>query len=151
MLSQVNQFQNRLLLVEDDPGEIAMAHQACELCDPLLQLVVMPGSEKALEWLSQISKAKQPMPRLILLDLNLPKLSGLAILRRLRMATHTWDLPIVVFSEIYEPSDVLLSYQVGANSFVGKPSDIGQFRDLLNGFVEYWRQPRQRELAFAAR
>ena len=91
------------------------------------------------------------MPRLILLDLDLPRLSGLAVLRRLRMATHTWDLPIVVFSEIYEPPDVLLSYKIGANSFVGKPADIGQFRELLNEQVAYWWQPRQRKLAFAAR
>ena len=146
---QANQIQNRVLLVEDDPGEIALAHQACELCDTPLQLVVVSGSEEALEWLSRTAKAKQPMPRLILLDLDLPRLSGLAVLRRLRMATHTWDLPIVVFSETYEPPDVLLSYQLGANSFVGKPADIGQFHDLLNDLVAYWWQPRQRKLAFA--
>ncbi len=139
-----------VLLVEDDAGEIDLARQACVLCDTPLQLVVVSDSEEALEWLAQREKAKQPMPRLILLDLDLPRLSGLAVLRRLRMATHTWDLPIVVFSEIYEPPDILLSYKIGANSFVGKPVDIGQFRELLNELVAYWWQPRQRKLAFAA-
>ena len=148
-MSQADQIQNDVLLIEDDPGEITLARQACVLSNTPLQLAVVADSEEALEWLSQRAKSRQPMPRLILLDLDLPKLSGLAVLRRLRMATHTWDLPIVVFSEIYEQPDVLLSYQIGANSFVGKPADVGQFCDLLHDLVAYWLQPRQRKLAFA--
>ncbi|MDD5179981.1 MAG: response regulator [Gallionellaceae bacterium] len=150
-MSQADQIQNDILLIEDDHGEIALARQACVLSNAPLQLAVVPDSEEALEWLSQRAKLRQPMPRLILLDLDLPRLSGLAVLRRLRMATHTWDLPIVVFSEIYEQPDVLLSYQIGANSFVGKPGDVRQFCDLLNDLATYWLQPRQCKLAFAAR
>lgn len=150
-MPQANQIQYDVLLIEDDADAIASARRACALCDTPLQLIVVPDSEEALEWLAQKAKARQPLPRLILLDLDLPKLSGLAVLRRLRMTTHTWDLPIIVFSETYGPPDVLLSYQIGANSFVGKPRDEKQFRDLLNDLVGYWLQPRQRKLAFAAR
>ena len=139
---------NTVLLVEDDPAEIAMAEQACALCTPPVQLVVMPDSETALEWLSQKMEEQQHLPRLILLDLKLPKLIGLAVLRKLRMDRRTWDLPIVVFSAVCEPSDVVLSYQVGANSFVGKPASPGEFQQLLQELVSYWFQPRQQQLAF---
>jgi CheY-like chemotaxis protein len=112
-------------------------------------LVVVEDSVEALTWLARNTKGKNPMPRLILLDLKLPKLSGLAVLRRLRMDAATWDLPIIVFSELCEQSDVLLSYQIGANSFVSKPADIDQYHQLLRELAAYWLQPRQRKLAFA--
>ncbi|MBI1174697.1 MAG: response regulator [Sideroxydans sp.] len=140
---------NTILLVEDDPAEIAMAEQACALCQPAVKLVVMPDSEEALEWLSQKMEEKQPLPKLILVDLKLPKLIGLAVLRKLRMDRRTWDMPIVVFSAVYESSDVVLSYQVGANSFVGKPTDTAGFQSLLQELVSYWFQPRQQQLALA--
>lgn len=138
---------NTILLVEDDPSEIAMAEQACALCEPPVKLVVMPDSETALEWLSQKMEERRSLPRLILVDLKLPKLIGLAVLRKLRLDRRTWDTPIVVFSAVHEPSDIVLSYQVGANSFVGKPSNPGEFQQLLQELVSYWFQPRQRKLA----
>ena len=141
---------NSILLVEDDPAEIAMAEEACALCSPPVRLVVMPDSETALEWLSQKMEEQQHLPRLILVDLKLPKLIGLAVLRKLRMDRRTWDVPIVVFSAVYEPSDVVLSYQVGANSFVGKPVSLAEFQQLLQELVSYWFQPRQQQLALGS-
>lgn len=142
---------NTILLVEDDPAEIAMAEQACGLCQPPVNLVVMPDSETALEWLSQKMEERQSLPKLILVDLKLPKLIGLAVLRKLRLDRRTWDTPIVVFSALYESSDIVLSYQVGANSFVGKPTNPAEFQKLLQELVSYWFQPRQQQLALAGR
>lgn len=138
-----------ILLVEDDPAEIELVRRACEACEPPLQLLVANDSVEALQRLSQAPDENNPMPRLILLDLKLPKLLGLAMLRRLRMDARTWDLPIIVYSAVHEPSDVVLSYKVGANSFVGKPQDLDQFKTLLRELAAYWLQPRQRKLAFA--
>ena len=76
------------------------------------------------------------MPRLILLDLKLPKLAGLAVLRTLRNEMRLQDVPIVVFSELHEPSDVVLSYQIGANSFVKKPANLAEFTQLLRELAE---------------
>ena len=148
-MDAVNTYQQTILLVEDDPSGIAFAHEACELCEPPIRLVVVEDSVEALAWLARNTEVKQPMPGLILLDLKLPKLSGLAVLRRLRMDARTWDLPIIVFSEVCEQSDVLLSYQIGANSFVSKPGDIAQFRELLRDLASYWLLPRQRKLALS--
>lgn len=136
-----------ILLVEDEPNAITLAREACELCDPPIRLVVVEDSVEALTWLSHNSE--DAMPQLILLDLKLPKLSGLAVLRRLRMDGRTQDLPIIVFSEICEQSDVLLSYQIGANSFVSKPVDIIQFQKLLGDLAEYWLRPRDESLSSA--
>jgi CheY-like chemotaxis protein len=148
MLEALDSNQQTILLVEDDPSEIAFAHEACELCGPAVQLVVVEDSVEALSWLSH--NVQSCLPNLILLDLKLPKLSGLAVLRRLRMDASTQDLPIIVFSEICEQSDVLLSYQIGANSFVKKPADINQFKELLDELVAYWLQPRQRQAQLVA-
>jgi len=136
-----------ILLVEDEPNAITLAREACELCDPPIRLVVVEDSVEALTWLSHNSE--DAMPQLILLDLKLPKLNGLAVLRRLRMDGRTQDLPIIVFSEICEQSDVLLSYQIGANSFVSKPVDIIQFQKLLGDLAEYWLRPRDESLSSA--
>lgn len=136
-----------ILLVEDEPNAITLAREACELCDPPIRLVVVEDSVEALTWLSHNSE--DAMPQLILLDLKLPKLNGLAVLRRLRMDGRTQDLPIIVFSEICEQSDVLLSYQIGANSFVSKPVDIMQFQKLLGDLAEYWLRPRDESLSSA--
>jgi len=143
----MDSVKSTILLVEDDQVEIDLAHGACELCSPDLQLVVAHDSTEALEWLSKTAEANDPMPKLILLDLKLPHLIGLAVLRRLRMEASTWDLPIIVYSKIHEPADVVLSYQVGANSFVNKPEDIAQFNTLLHDLSDYWLLPRQRKLS----
>jgi DNA-binding response OmpR family regulator len=110
-------------------------------------LVVAQDSTEALEWLAKTSASNEAMPKLILLDLKLPHLIGLAVLRRLRMEASTCDMPIIVYSKIHEPADVVLSYQVGANSFVNKPEDIAQFNTLLHDLSDYWLMPRQRKLS----
>ncbi|MEI7843111.1 MAG: response regulator [Gallionellaceae bacterium] len=143
----VNLHQKTVLLVEDDPSAVAFAQEAAALCEPPIRLVVVEDSVEALVWLARNQKEKNRMPGLILLDLKLPKLSGLAVLRRLRMDANTEDLPIIVFSELCEQADVLLSYQIGANSFVSKPLDIDQFKQLLTELTAYWLHPRQRKLA----
>jgi CheY-like chemotaxis protein len=146
----MNRYESTILLVEDDPVEIDLARHACELNEPALHLVVVQDSTGALEWLTTASAANDPLPKLILLDLKLPHLIGLAVLRRLRMDAATWDLPIIVYSKIHEPSDVVLSYQVGANSFVNKPENIEQFNALLHELSDYWLIPRQRKLSLGS-
>ncbi len=139
------------MLVEDDPGEITLARQAFAAAHPSLTLDVVQDGDETLAWLARAVEERSPPPRLILLDLKLPKLAGLAVLRRLRLAPYTAGLPIVVFSEVHLPADVLLSYQVGANRFVSKPVDLEQFDALLRELPAYWLQPPQPGRAVAGR
>ena len=142
----MNSNRCTILLVEDDQVEIELARQACELGDPVLNLIVVQNSTEALEWLSNNKVVDDQFPKMILLDLKLPQLIGLAVLRRLRMDAATLDLPIIVYSTVHEPADVVLSYQVGANRFVDKPENVEQFKALLHELSDYWLVPTHRKL-----
>ncbi|MHB0925771.1 MAG: response regulator [Gallionellaceae bacterium] len=146
----MNTGRYSVLLVEDDLPAADLAYRAAvEFC-PEISLTVVGGGDAVLDWLSASIAKKEQMPHIILMDLKLPKLDGLAVLRKLRMHATTRDIPIVAFSAEYTQADVLMSYQVGANSFVAKPVDLEQFAGFFREQLAYWMQPRQRELAFAA-
>ena len=138
-----------VLLVDDDLVQIDLARRAAAECCPEVNLTVVGVGDAVLDWLSVSVEQKKPMPHIILLDLKLPKLDGLAVLRKLRMHDATRDIPIVVFSAEYTQNDMLMSYQVGANTFVAKPIDIAQFSGFLREQLGYWMHPRQREMLFA--
>jgi CheY-like chemotaxis protein len=80
------------------------------------------------------------LPDLILLDLHLPRLSGLDVLKRLRAMPETRYLPVVVWSTSRQEEDVRDVYQAGANSYIQKPRDFPQYRDVLEGMLRYWFQ-----------
>lgn len=146
----MNTGRYSVLLVEDDLPAADLAQRAAVESCPEINLTVVGGGDAVLDWLSDSIAKKEQMPHIILMDLNLPKLDGLAVLRKLRMHAATRDIPIVAFSAEYTQADVLMSYQVGVNSFVAKPVDLEQFAGFFREQLAYWMQPRQRELAFAA-
>lgn len=133
MLRQAN---NMILLVEDDEAEVLLVQEAISACHGELRLSVARDADDAMQWLADTMGHGREMPRLVLIDLKLPKLAGLAVLRTLRMETRLQDVPIVVFSEQHEPADVVLSYQIGANSFVKKPADRAEFTLLLSELAD---------------
>lgn len=140
-----------MLLIEDDLLTADMAQRAAAEACTELDLTVVGCGEAALDWLGGSVAKKELMPHIILLDLKFPKLEGLAVLRKLRIHTATRDVPIVAFSTEYTQADVVMGYQVGANSFIAKPADQQQFADFFREQLAYWLQPRQRQLAFNAR
>jgi two-component system, response regulator len=140
-----------VLLVDDDLVQVDLARRAAAECCPEISLTGVGWGDAALDWFNACLEHKGHMPHIILLDLKLPKLDGLAVLRKLRMHDVTRDIPIVVFSAEYTQDDVLMSYQIGANSFVPKPADIAQFSEFLHERLAYWKHPQQRELIFAAK
>ena len=141
--------RHNLLLIEDDEFEVDLARRAAVESCPEIKLMVLESADAVLDWLSERVAKKEKIPHIILLDLKLPKLDGLAVLRKLRMHDATRDIPIVVFSAVYTQDDVLMSYQLGANTFVAKPADLAQFSEFLREQLEYWMHPRQREMLFA--
>jgi two-component system response regulator len=133
MLRQANET---ILLVEDDEAEVLLIQQAVASCPEDLHLAVASDAAEALEWLTDTVERGYSMPRMILLDLKLPKLAGLAVLRTLRMVRRLQDVPVVVFSKLHEPPDVVLSYQLGANSFVERPANLAEFTRLLRELAQ---------------
>lgn len=132
-----------VLLIEDDERAVELARNAAIKTCPEIDLRVLESVEVALDWLE--AEPKEVLPSVIVLDLKLPKLDGLAVLRKLRMHQVTRDVPVVVFSDNFTHDDVLLSYRVGANTFLNKPLDLGQFCELMGERLRYWTQPRQHE------
>jgi two-component system, response regulator len=140
-----------VLLVDDDLVQIDLAQRAATECCPEIDLIAVGRGDAALNWFNACVEQKGQMPHILLLDLKLPKLDGLAVLRKLRMHDVTRDIPIVVFSAEYTQDDVLMSYQVGANSFVSKPVDLEQFSEFFCERLAYWKHPQQRELFFSTK
>ncbi|HEU0219606.1 MAG TPA: response regulator [Gallionella sp.] len=145
----MNTGRYSVLLVEDDLLTTDLARRAAVESCPEINLTMVGGGDAVLDWLNDSIAKKEQMPHIILIDLKLPKLDGLAVLRKLRMHAATRDIPIVAFSAEYTQADVLMSYQVGVNSFVAKPADLAQFTRLFREQLAYWMQPRQRKLMFA--
>lgn len=114
-----------------------------------VEFVVLPVGDgrEVVGWLGNAS-AKQ-LPQLIMLDLQLPKLDGLAVLRTLRNNVATREVPVVGIAAEYTPADVQMGYKVGANVCVAKPVSQEEFAVLVAQQLAYWLGPRQQELALA--
>jgi two-component system response regulator len=124
-----------ILLVEDNPDDEELTRVAFEESNLANQLVVARDGVEALEYLLD---PKLPLPQMVLLDLKLPKLNGLEVLRRLRADERTKFLPIVILTSSDEERDLLDSYGLGANSYVRKPVDFAQFVDSVRQLGLYW-------------
>ncbi len=127
-----------MLLVDDDLVQIDLARRAAAETCPEINLTAVAGGDVVLDWLGPGDKKHEHLPHIILMDLKLPKLDGLAVLRTLRSHTLTCDIPIVVFSAEYTQDDVLMSYKAGANSFMSRPSDLAQFAEFFRERLAYW-------------
>lgn len=151
MLRYQSRVRPTVLMIEHDSSEIELAQRAAIACGHNFSLVVLQDADAVLEWLSDELRDSWKLPEVIMINLRLPKLDGLAVLRKLRIDAATRAIPILVFSEEYTQDDVLMSYKVGANSFVAKPGDLQQFIGFFCEQLPYWLEPRQRKLSRAGR
>ena len=123
-----------ILLVENNPDEQELAQLAFEQTGYSHQLVVASDGVEALDYLF----CAETMPSLILLDLKLPKMDGLEVLRRLRADGRTQLLPVVILTTSTEIKDVVRGYRFGCNSYIRKPVDFTEFSELLKQVWVYW-------------
>jgi CheY-like chemotaxis protein len=131
-----------ILLVEDNPDDTELTLRAFEESKTPSQIVVAPDGEQALDYLfatgSYLDRDPKVMPDVVLLDLNLPKVDGLGVLYRMRADSRTRRLPVVVLTSSNEESDIIRSYDLGANSFVQKPVDFARFLNAAQQLGLYW-------------
>ena len=129
-----------ILLVEDNPDDAALTLRAFRKNKIGNPIHVARDGEEALEWLFGADGAEPPseLPAVILLDLKLPKVDGLEVLRRIRANDRTRLLPVVILTSSREDSDLLNGYSLGANSYVRKPVDFGDFLDATRQLGLYW-------------
>ena len=127
-----------ILLVEDNPDDVMFTLRAFEKNNISNEVVVASDGEQALEYLLPADESKALRPALVLLDVNLPKVNGLEVLRRIRSNSRTAGLPVVVLTTSNEERDIVDSYRLGANSFVRKPVMFGDFVDATKVLGVYW-------------
>jgi CheY-like chemotaxis protein len=128
-----------ILLVEDDPDDEELALSALRKHDSCRVISVHDGVE-ALEYLDAATAKADTTeyPRLILLDLKLPRLDGVETLKRIRSNPRTALIPVVMMTSSLEQEDLLRSYKTGANSYIRKPIDFDEFRDVVRHLGRYW-------------
>jgi two-component system, response regulator len=131
-----------ILLVENNPDDELLALRAFKKYEMPSTVVVAHHGGEALDFLfgngRYAERDLSQMPDVILLDLKMPKVSGLEVLRRIRNHERTRLLPVVIFSSSIEPLDVLRCYQYGANSYIRKPVDLDQMDEIMKVFLPYW-------------
>ena len=131
-----------ILLVEDHPDDEELTMRALAKNNIMNEVVVARDGVQALEYLfgtgAYAGRDLSQMPQIILLDLKLPKIDGLEVLRRLRADDRTKFLPVVVLTSSKEEHDVVKSYQLGANSYVRKPVDFQEFTKAVQQLGLYW-------------
>ena len=131
-----------ILLVEDNPDDEAFARRALLRHDIANDLIVVHDGVEALDFLfargPHVGRDTTVMPRVVLLDLKLPRMDGLDVLRAMRADERTRFLPVVVLTSSSEEGDVARSYALGANSYVRKPVDYAQFIEAVRQLGRYW-------------
>ncbi|AIE84294.1 response regulator [Fimbriimonas ginsengisoli] len=125
----------KILLVEDNPDDEQLTMRALRKLTPKVNADVARDGQEAWDYLSDPSR---PLPNLVLLDLKLPKISGLELLERLRKVERTKYLLVVVLTSSDEPSDVRASYRQYANSYIRKPVAYEEFGDVVRQLGLYW-------------
>ena len=131
-----------IFLIEDNPDDEALTVRALHKNNIRNEVVVARDGAEALEFLlgddTHPGRAADNMPQLILLDLKLPKVDGLEVLRRLRADSRTSILPVVILTSSNEEQDRLKGYLLGANSYVRKPVDFNHFVEAVRNLGLYW-------------
>jgi len=131
-----------ILLVEDNPDDELLAIRALEKNNIMNEVVVARDGAEALDYLfgsgAYTGRDMSVMPQIILLDLKLPKIDGLEVLRRLRHDKRTKLLPVVVLTSSKEERDLTESYSLGANGYIRKPVNFAQFTEAIRQLGLYW-------------
>ena len=128
-----------ILLVEDNPGDVDLTREMVEnskVCNVIRN--VTDGVEAMAYLRREKPYTKVPRPDLILLDLNLPRKDGRAVLSEIKEDNHLKDIPIVVLTTSEAESDVLRSYQLHANCYISKPVDLAKFTAIIRSIEDFW-------------
>jgi two-component system, response regulator len=138
----MNSQRAEILLVEDNPNDVKLTMNAFKTANLANSVHVARDGVEALEFLfgaASNSDQKLPeRPKLILLDLKLPRLDGHEVLKRIKGDPRTSAIPVVILTSSAEERDVMRTYEVGANSYIVKPVDFEQFTEAVRDIGKYW-------------
>jgi CheY-like chemotaxis protein len=132
-----------ILLVEDNPNDVELILHVFRWCNLSEQVHVAWDGEEALDFIfgtgAYTGRETQYMPKVILLDLKLPKIDGIEVLRRIKENASTRTIPVVVLTSSKEERDVVESYNLGVNSYIVKPVKFDEFANVIRDLGLYWR------------
>ena len=138
----MNESAREILLVEDDPNDVELTLHSLARARVTNQIQVVRDGAEALEFIfctgAYAHRDIWNSPKVVLLDLKLPKIDGLEVLRRIRADERTELLPVVILTSSKEERDVVDGYKLGANSYVQKPVNFEQFADAVRQLGLYW-------------
>ena len=133
---------NQILLVDDSPSDVELTVHALKQGRPTTSIAVAEDGQEALDYLFchglHESRNLGDRPSVILLDLNLPKVDGLQVLKTLRADERTRAIPIVILTSSKETKDVIAGYRLGASAFIQKPMDFEEFRSAIQEIAAFW-------------
>ncbi len=131
-----------VILIEDNSDDIELIKMALNMCKDIEHVRVFQDGEQALDFLSSLQpeymRPNNVNIGLIILDFKIPKISSIEVLKYIRKNTVTQKCPVVIFTSSNEEVDIHLSYENGANSYVLKPVNAGEFEDVVKKITEYW-------------
>ena len=134
--------QKNILLVEDNPDDAELTIFALRSKNIINNIDHVVDGQEALDYLfcedKYSTRDKTDKPAVILLDLNIPKISGLEVLKTIRADKRTRLLPVVIFTSSNEEKDLINGYNLGANSYIRKPVDADKFNDAIDQLKMYW-------------
>jgi|SRR5579859_6043603 len=143
----MDQMSKTILLVEDNPDDAKLTLRAFKRNNMLNPVIVAKDGIEALDVVfargAYAERAGRPLPTLVILDLKLPKLDGLGVLRALRADERTSLIPVVILTSSKEEQDLIHSYSLGANSYVRKPVDFAEFQEAVRVLGIYWLMTNQ--------
>lgn len=126
-----------ILLIEDNPMDVDLTLRAFKKRNITNPILVARDGEEALGWLPRW-QAGEPLPAVILLDLKLPRVSGLDVLSQIKANSKFATIPVVVLTSSSEDQDVKSAYKLGANSYIVKPVDFEKFMEVVSHIEIYW-------------
>jgi CheY-like chemotaxis protein len=129
---------NPILIIEDNPVDLDLTARALATRNITNAIQVARDGEEALSYLGRWEKGETP-PAFILLDLNMPKINGLEVLEKFKTHPKFKTIPVVILTTSSESSDLRSAYLLGANSYIVKPVDFGQFMEIAGHIELYWR------------
>ena len=140
MKNSLNEVE--ILLVEDNPGDAELIIRALRKVNLANHLIHVKDGEEALEFIfatgAFTGREKKNMPKVILLDIKMPKVDGIEVLRQIKANNETKRIPVVIMTSSKEEQDIIRSYELGVNSFVVKPVEFNDFAKAVSELGLYW-------------
>jgi len=130
--------EKTILLVEDNPDDEALTLRAFKKNNIFNEVTVARDGQEALDYFFGEGASERPAPTVVLLDLKLPRIDGLEVLRRIRADPRTCLQPIVILTSSREEQDIVSGYSLGVNSYIRKPVDFNQFMEAVRQLGLYW-------------